>query len=386
MFTKAIRVTAVMALGLLLAAGVSSGKERVETREFPVSPGGTLVFDLDIGGSLVVEGWDQSKVAVTYEASGDVVDRMRVKFEELSDGVKISSDFDRPRGGGDAYLEFEIKVPREFNIELKSKGGGLEIDGVTGNFSGKTMGGALTLHDVRGEAELTTMGGRIRLSNSELDGYLKTYGGDVFFDDVIGDVKGSSLGGNVKYRNVVRRDGGTGSPARVGGADVNGETVQISTMGGAIEIDEAPEGASLHTMGGDIRVTDAQRFVSAKTMGGDVVLDAVDGWVKATTMGGDVEVVLVGDGGDVEITSMSGNVNLTIPAGFSAEFDVEIAYTKNSSQDFKIINNLGLQQSAKAEWDHDHGSPRKYIRAKGTTGGGEYKVKIRTINGDIRIK
>jgi len=386
MFRKAIRVTAVTALGLLLAAGVVSGKERTETREFPASPGGTLSFDLDVGGSIVIEGWDQPKVSVTYEASGDVADRIRVKVEERSEGLKVSSNFDRPRGRGDAYLEFEIKVPREFNIELKSQGGGLKIDGVTGSFSGKTMGGALTLHDVRGKAELTTMGGQIRLSNSELDGYLKTYGGEVYFDDVIGDVKGSSLGGNVKYRNVVRRDGEMGSPARVSGVEVNGDTVQISTMGGAIEIDEAPEGASLHTMGGDIRVTDAQRFVSAKTMGGDIVLDAVDGWIEATTMGGDVEVVLVGDGGDVEITSMSGNVNLTIPAGFSAEFDVEIAYTKNSSQDFKVISDFNLKELRTREWDHDHGSPRKFIRAKGTTGSGEHKVKIKTINGDVRIR
>ena len=38
--------------------------------------------------------------------------------------------------------------------------------------------------------------------------------------------------------------------------DRTAETVQISTMGGEIEVEDAPEGADLHTMGGDIRVTD----------------------------------------------------------------------------------------------------------------------------------
>ena len=57
-------------------------------------------------------------------------------------------------------------------------------------------------------------------------------------------------------------------------------------MGGAISVDDAPEGAVLSTMGGPIRVRSAARFVKAKTMGGEVRLDAVDGWIDATTMGG----------------------------------------------------------------------------------------------------
>jgi DUF4097 and DUF4098 domain-containing protein YvlB len=385
MFTRTIRVATVMALGLLLAAVAGAGDERTETREFPASPGETLTFDLDAGGSINIEAWDQSKVSVTYEASGGDGERIRVEFDDRADGLKISSGFENRRRRESAYLEFDIKVPREFNVELKTNGGSLKIDGVTGTFSGKTMGGSLTLHDVHGDAELTTMGGAIALTNSDLDGYLKTYGGEVRFEDVVGDVKGSSMGGNVKYRNVVRTNGEIGFPSELGGVVVNGESVQISTMGGEIEVDEAPEGASLKTMGGDIRVTDAGRFVHATTMGGDVVLEAVDGWVKATTYGGDVEVTLVGSGGDVEITSMSGEIVLTLPAGFSAEFDLELAYTKGSRQDYKIITDLNLQQRQKDEWDHGHGSPRKFINATGTVGGGQYKVKIKTVNGNITI-
>jgi len=360
MFTKTIRVAAVVILGLLL-----TGPASAETREFPASPGQTLTLDLEAGGSINIEAWERSQISVTYSIRGKDADRTRIEFVDGAGGLKIISGYESRRGSHSADIDLDIKVPREFDIDLDSMGGSFKIEGVTGSFSGKTMGGALTLHDVRGHAKLTTMGGEISLSNSELDGYLKTYGGEVRFEDVVGNVKGSSMGGNV---------------------DVNGDTVQISTMGGEIEIDEAPEGASLHTMGGDIRVTDAGRFVDATTMGGDVVLEAVDGWVKATTYGGDVEVTLVGSGGDVEITSMSGDVVLTLPAGFSAEFDLELAYTKGSRQDYEIITDLNLQRSQKNEWDHSHGSPRKYIRATGTVGGGEYKVKIRTINGDIRVK
>jgi DUF4097 and DUF4098 domain-containing protein YvlB len=167
---------------------------------------------------------------------------------------------------------------------------------------------------------------------------------------------------------------------------VTDETVQISTMGGAIEIDEAPEGANVHTMGGDIHMTDAERFVRAKTMGGDILIESVDGWVKATTMGGDVEVTVTGNGGDIELTSYSGEITLFVPPGFSMDLDLEIAYTRNSGQDYRIIaDSITLQRSETSEWDHDHGSPRRYIRAKGSTGGAN-RVKIETVNGNITIR
>jgi hypothetical protein len=194
------------------------------------------------------------------------------------------------------------------------------------------------------------------------------------------------MGGNVRFKNVVRRSGAMATPPRLDEVDGTVDTVQISTMGGAIEVDDAPEGANLHTMGGNIRVRDAVRFVSAKTMGGDIEIDSVDGWVKATTMGGDVEVTVTGSGGDVELTSMSGDVTLTVPAGFSMELDLEIASTRGSSQDYKIISGYDVKQLATREWDYDHGSPRKYLRGSGTVGGGQNRIKIRTVNGNIEIK
>ncbi len=108
---------------------------------------------------------------------------------------------------------------------------------------------------------------------------------------MVGDVRGSSMGGNVRYKNV-RSRGGRSVAERTGGGidEVDPDTVQISTMGGEIEVEEAPEGADLHTMGGDIEVHGARRFVRAKTMGGNIEIESIDGWVQATTMGGNIDV------------------------------------------------------------------------------------------------
>ena len=378
-------IAALLAAACLAVSAATAGADSI-TREFPASAGGLLTLDLESGGSVEISGTGGSSISVTYDLS--CKPECDIAFEETQGGLKVTSHFKGHGGKQSSSSDFKIRVPRSFNVELDSMGGEFSLDGVDGKFTGETKGGALKLHDVKGEAELTTMGGEIEVTDSTLDGHLKTMGGEVRIENVVGDVKASSMGGNVRYKNVTRRDGGVASPERTGKGldDVKPDSVQISTMGGPIEVKDAPEGADLHTMGGDINVQNAQRFVRATTMGGDIEIGSVDGWVKATTMGGDISVTVTGKGGDVALTSNGGEITLHVPSGFRMDLDLEIAYTRNSSQEYKIVAPGGLKATVSPEWDHTHGSPRKYIKMSGAVNGGGNKVKIETINGNISVK
>ncbi|HKQ62469.1 MAG TPA: DUF4097 family beta strand repeat-containing protein [Candidatus Polarisedimenticolaceae bacterium] len=357
-----------------------------EVKRFPASSGGKLVLDLEAGGTVEISGSGGSGVEVAY--SSECTPACEVSFEEGGRTLTIRTAFSKGAKQQNSNVELSIKVPSRFDVDVASAGGGLSIDGVEGRLAGKTSGGELTLRNVRGETELTTMGGEIKVVDCDLDGYLKTMGGAVTFENVVGDVRGSSMGGNVRYHNVRSRGGKPLSPERTGSdlGDLDPETVQISTMGGEINVEEAPEGADLHTMGGDIDVHGARRFVRAKTMGGNIEIASIDGWVQATTMGGNIDVNVTGQGGDVTLTSMSGDIVLSVPAGFGLDLDLEIAFTRNSGKDFKIVAPGSLKQSVTPEWDHDQGSPRKYIRMSGPVNGGGHAVKVRTVNGNIEVK
>lgn len=373
-------------LSLAAICGLSNGDAKAEDtkRSFPAKNGGTLTLDLQAGGSVEVIGDEVAEITVSYTA--DCTPECEIEFDADKDGLTITSDYVKRSGHSDSDVVLHIVVPKSYDIELQSMGGGLTIDGVAGKFSGHTNGGELILRNVQGNARLETMGGQIEVTDSELDGSLSTMGGEVSFENVVGDVRGSSMGGNVRYKNVTRRNGETSAPEGMTAEGKNGETVQISTMGGEIEIEVAPEGADLSTMGGQIAVRDAHRFVRAKTMGGNISIDSIDGWVDATTMGGDIEVTVTGDGGDVSLTSMSGTVTLFVPKGFGMDLELEVAFTRNSSREFNISTPGGPEPTVTPEWDYDHGSPRKYIRSGGTLNGGGHKVKITTVNGDIVIE
>jgi hypothetical protein len=200
------------------AASAVQGQPQRINREFRASMGQKLEFEIETGGSIEVTGWDNPLISVeVYKGGRDGAD-CRVDFQETASGLRITSEY---VGRGHNYstnISFVVRVPKRFDLEFDSMGGGISICGVEGRFSGKTMGGGLTLNNLKGDIDLQTMGGRINLTNSEVEGRVETMGGRVLIENVVGDVRGSTMGGDVVRRNNGTRAGRTSeaecAPAR----------------------------------------------------------------------------------------------------------------------------------------------------------------------------
>jgi DUF4097 and DUF4098 domain-containing protein YvlB len=378
MIRKVILVLLIVSLALIGYARDNSSDKRLQ-KTFNVSAGETLDIDLKSGGPIHIKGWQKQQVDVMVRFKNGNARDWKITFNKTEEGVEVESRYTGTRSKSHGSPAFDIKVPSRFNLKIRTMGGGITIEGVEGNTKGKTMGGALTLNRLKGHIDLKTMGGDVALTNSDIDGKVKTMGGRVLFENVVGDVKGSSMGGNVIYKNVKSRSG-----------DSTGKVVSITTMGGAINVSEAPQGAKVTTMGGDIHIKSAREFIKAKTMGGNIIIDSINGWVKATTMGGNVQVSMTGNPakGDrhVTLSSMSGDITLSVPPGLSMDIDFELSYTKESRKNYKIISDFNIQQKETDQWDYSQGSPRKYIYGKALIKGGKHKIKIKTINGNITLK
>ena len=345
------------------------------SRDIPASRGEELVIDLETGGAIEIRGWDNDSVSVTAEVEGRDADNVAFEAERSGDRILLRLSFLERRHRRHAGASLSIRVPSRFDIALDSSGGEIRIEGVDGRMSGETKGGELVLRRLHGTVELSTMGGDVTLSESDVDGQVKTMGGNVHLKDVVGEVEAHTKGGNVIYDNV---QPGSGS-------GLSGNQVKITTMGGNIQAPDAPFGAHLETMGGNIHIEQAGEFVNAKTMGGNIFIGEVDGWVKATTMGGDISVTLVGSGGDVRLSSMGGEISLTVPDDLSMDVDITLAYTRNSRQDYEIESEFPIELRRSGDWDYASGDPRKHVYGTGTIGGGGTKIKIRTVNGNVRL-
>jgi len=372
----------IMIAGICLASfaavefpGCSTKNYSVQnSKEFNVKPGGNLKLDLQSGGDIEIEGWNKDIVSIEIKSHGRGTNIDSYDIRQEGNNITFNN---KKRG---KQTDVFVRVPNKFNINFNSVGGDIKITSVDGKLEGKTMGGDLEFRKLKGYMDITTMGGDITLKDSEVDGKVETMGGEVLVENVKGDINASSLGGNVQHINV------TGKHKTVG------KEIDISTMGGDLDIDKAPNGAKLKTMGGDIAINHAAKFVDAETMGGDVKIKEVDGWVKAKTFGGDVYVKMTGDPKsgkrDADLSSLHGDVTLVVPAGLSMDIDIQITYTKDYKRECKIVSDFGIKEERTTEWkkEHNNSIPVKYIYGTGSVAGGKNKIVISTINGNIYLK
>ena len=370
---KRIRTIASAFVVAMLMPALVSAQE--VNRTYDVSPGGTLRLDIETGGSITITGWDRDQVEVNISVSGRDGSDVIVDLNEIRNGVAISTEYEGRNGRAD--LEIDIRVPAVFNLDLETTGGDVRVENVEGEIKGQTMGGDLEFEYIKGEIDFNTMGGDITLENSEVDGSVETMGGEVSLENVIGNVSGHTMGGEVSYENV-----------RANPNSNNREEIEISTMGGEINLDEAANGATVHTMGGEIHVGRASDHVKATTMGGDITIEAIDGWVEATTMGGDVEVTMVGNPNEgdrhIEISSMGGDIEVTVPAGLDMDIDLEIKLDDRRDADrYEIRSDFDLEIEQRNNSDR---RGERNIVASGTVGSGKHRVEITTHSGNITLR
>ncbi|MGH7561224.1 MAG: M56 family metallopeptidase [Gemmatimonadales bacterium] len=317
-------------------------------QSYPARPGETLTLDLETGGSVRIEGWDEPTVRIRVRVGGMSWRQTTVEIAHRGPGIHLVTSLVGPRGTfstTSTSRHFDIRVPRRYDLRIESSGGDLTILGVEGTFSGHTGGGAITIRNAKGSATLRTGGGEVEVSDSELEGRVTTGGGIVRVSRVSGNFRGSSgsgpvirVGDNENEKGdlrgvVVEKDGRKFAVNEIRGADRG--TLHIEKAGGGIDLDRAPNGAQVRTGGGEIRIGEGAGLVRAR--------------------------------------------------GFDGRFDLETAYTR-SHGGTRIVSDWELYVSETQEWDSSQGTPRRYVRATGRAGNGSGHILVRLVNGNITVR
>lgn len=337
-------------------------------KTYDFSPGATLTIELEPGGNLTVVGEARGDVFVQYPINQHNRD---FEITESRDGSHLTLVGDRPEKHKRFALDMTVKVPNKMNLKFYTAGGNLVLKDLDGDIQGKTMGGNVKLDHLVGDIALKTMGGNIGVTDSELEGDLHTMGGNIKIEGSIGFLDCKTMGGNIVFDNDGTYE-----------MNKSGNKMKLTTMGGNIELREAPGGVEASTMGGNIHVGHSWGFVDVDTKGGNITIDALDGGVSADTYGGNIGVTVISGAGDenrdIDLRSKGGEVTLVLPNGFSAQFDVQLDITRTSRDDYEIISDF-LNVSASS------GKKDRTLRGVGMLGDGTHQVKIRTVNGDVKI-
>ncbi len=374
---------AVLWIAIGRSPALASGESDTQSKSFNVSKGGVLQVDIG-AGDIKVTPWDKNEVYATVEGIDEKdVDRLKM----TQSGNKVTIRF-RPKWGwfggwSKENVHVNVRVPSQFNLELETAGGDIEIAGsLTGDVKGQTSGGDIRVADVTGMVEMKTSGGDIQTKKIGGNAVLKTSGGDIRVGVVSGDVEAVTSGGDIKVESVgkILTAKTAGGDIIVG--DIGGEAT-VSTAGGDVKVGKVSGKAGLSTAGGDIELRAASGFVSAKTAGGDVKLEDVSGSVEAKTAGGDVRVELTPGGkGKSKLASSGGDVSLFLPENARATIDARIrihGWWGDRDDEYDIFSDFKSES-------HEKDEDAEEIRATYVLNGGGEKISLQTVNANIEIR
>ncbi len=402
------RIAAVAALSVALILVPLAGARPIPStfdRTVDAKPGGTLVLELETGADLQITGDDSQRVEVHADLRGRDAIHTVVDVQAVDSEVFVRSKFNHRNGSQSTSHEFTIRVPRRFSVHLKSAGGALTMSDVEGTFKGSTGGGSIDLTRVRGTARLSTGGGDINVTDSHLDGNITTGGGTVTLERVSGGLRGYSGSGPVvdavpaipAIESVPDLPATTVVTVNAGDEPKRERTkprvrssgvIEITKAGGETELESAPHGAVVHSGGGRIVIGRAGGDVEAGTGGGMIRVGPVAGSVYAGTGAGMVVIEVEDAGGktqNVVAKTGHGSVEIKLPANYSGRFEIETAYTE-SHEPVRIRSDFELQHEPVTGFDDHEGTPRRYVRATGRAGSGDGVVRVRAVNGDVRIR
>ncbi|MFH1853421.1 MAG: hypothetical protein ABIA75_13870, partial [Candidatus Neomarinimicrobiota bacterium] len=128
-------------------------------KQFEVKPGSKLYVELEVGGDLVVTGWQKNVAQITVSKRGSDCRELDLRIEKISGDIHIEAESNYRDWDSDCQLDFEIMLPDNFDLDLETRGGDFNITNITGTMEGKTMGGDLDLIRLTGNLHFVTMGG-----------------------------------------------------------------------------------------------------------------------------------------------------------------------------------------------------------------------------------
>lgn len=381
MFGSVLLLTAV---ALFQTAYAQRDGER--SKSFNVNKGGKLYVSVD-GGEISISVWEKNEVYVKAEGlDEDEIDRL--KMTQSGNNVNIEYRNRRWWGSSSRRLRFEINMPAQFDTDLHTSGGDIELRGsVSGRIKGSTSGGDVIIENVLkgGVVDLSTSGGNMRAGNVEGDVKLRTSGGDIELGKVSGEVSVNTSGGNIMVESVGKTLKASTSGGDIVIGDVGGEA-RVGTSGGNIKIRKVSGSASMNTSGGNIDLESASGNVTANTSGGDINLDNITGSVEANTSGGEIVAKLnpTGGKGRSKLKSSGGEIRLYIPE--TAKATIEAVIQLHGRWRSRGRDEYEIRSDFKAATSNVRGGDRDEIREVFILNGGGEEIYLETSESNIQIR
>jgi len=137
-----------------------------EVRELTLSASaGELEVDATPNGGVRVEGWDRNEIRVLAKVSSRADRAVRAQAiaaeVEIETGTRVHATGPRQDDDESWHVSYRVFVPRDYDLDLDSKNGGIDVEGVDGQIRMHTTNGGIRVENVAGDVEGRTTNGGI---------------------------------------------------------------------------------------------------------------------------------------------------------------------------------------------------------------------------------
>ncbi|CAN5411680.1 hypothetical protein BH10BAC5_BH10BAC5_08490 [soil metagenome] len=222
----------------LFSVSEAYSQETIEyySNSFSTSSGSKFKAEIDLG-NINVTGSSSDNVSIRINGNPDYKNDFIISANQVSDGVELTINYKdkKDRSYKNLSLKVDVTVPSSYSIDLKTKGGNVTANGISGVVEAVSYGGNIKMNSIIGKTDLSTKGGNIVVNSIRGNLNVMTQGGNVLVDAFTGDIKTQTKGGNITL------SGGDGSVS----AMTNGGNISLEYSGSNLGID-------LKTMAGNI--------------------------------------------------------------------------------------------------------------------------------------
>ena len=325
---KARSLFAAGAAALLLAAPAGAQGRIDERRATPAT--GTVEIH-NLAGSVRVVGWSRNEVHVTGTL-GREAERVTVQNEGNRLVVRVVTPSRRTRSQGPG-TRIEVRLPARKRINVNTTSAEVDVREIEGEVEAHSVSGTVTV------------GGRPRAVTAQ------SRSGEVRVDARTGSVRAESVSGTVSVAGTV------------------GGRVEAQSVSGEVVVTAASEGVDAESVSGSVRVSGVAGRVDAQTVSGDIAVsgERLSGAFQSVTgtirlRGG------LARGGDLDLETHSGDVDLQLSRGASATLEMT-TFSGGLDNDF-----AGARIT--------RASRREY---RVVLGGGDARVSVTTFSGSLKL-
>src|SRR3989442_2551091 len=174
-FLQAVLITPAFFAGVL----PSWAEFRLE-KDLKLEPGGRFVLEADAGSVTVTGSKESGAHVVVTSDRDDLASLFDFAFQEGSATARVTARNKHLTGWPkDLSPHYEIRVPTETRLQMKTVGGGIKAYGLKGNSELETSGGSVEVSGLAGRLDRHTSGGRISFREAGGNARLETSGGGV---------------------------------------------------------------------------------------------------------------------------------------------------------------------------------------------------------------